>query len=317
MRILLVCWSCLVLCSIALSGQSPAAAIDHHQHFFSPSIAARADGVTPISAADLVRLLDAAGIRRAAVFSLAYQFGNPNQPPVEDEYGEVKAENDWTSREVARYPERLRGFCSINPLKAYAREEVTRCARDPHLRFGLKLHFGNSDVDVTNPEHVAKLRAVFGIANANRMAIVVHTRPSISRRRPYGATQARAFLDSLLPAAPDVPVQIAHLAGAGSYDDPLVDEAVQVFVDAIAKRDPRTANLYFDVSGVAGLGEWEKKAELIAARIRQLGVGRVLYGSDGTTDVLTPRTAWAAFRRLPLSDGEFQTIAASVAPYMR
>jgi predicted TIM-barrel fold metal-dependent hydrolase len=56
------------------------------------------------------------------VLSVAYQFGNPNKPPVEDEYAQVKAENDWTSREVARYPDRLRGFCSINPLKDYAIE---------------------------------------------------------------------------------------------------------------------------------------------------------------------------------------------------
>ena len=43
--------------------------------------------------ADLVKLLDLAGIRRAAVFSVAYQFGNPNRPPVSDEYAKVRAEN--------------------------------------------------------------------------------------------------------------------------------------------------------------------------------------------------------------------------------
>ena len=30
-----------------------------------------------------------------------------------------------------------------------------------------------------------------------------------------------------------------------------------------------------------------------------------------------PREAWAAFRRLPLTDKEFLTIAANVAPYLR
>jgi hypothetical protein len=34
-----------------------------------------------------VRLLDAAGIRQALVLSLAYQYGNPNRPPAENEYG--------------------------------------------------------------------------------------------------------------------------------------------------------------------------------------------------------------------------------------
>ena len=34
------------------------------------------------------------------------------------------------------------------------------------------------------------------------------------------------FLNEVLPVAPDVPVQIAHLTGAGAYDDPLVDQAL-------------------------------------------------------------------------------------------
>jgi hypothetical protein len=37
-------------------------------------------------------------------------------------------------------------------LKDYALEELARCAADPNLRRGLKLHFGNSVVDFHNPE---------------------------------------------------------------------------------------------------------------------------------------------------------------------
>lgn len=289
---------------------------DHHQHLFSPATTALS-GATPVSAGDLIRFLDEAGIRRAVVLSTAYQFGNPNRPPVDDEYAKVKAENDWTSQEVARFPDRLRGFCGVDPLKDYARDEVTRCARGPHLRFGLKLHFGNSDVDLENSQHRDRLREVFRIANANGMAIVVHMRPSVTRNRPYGRTQAQLFLRDILPAAPDVTVQIAHLAGAGGYDDPAVDQALAVFVEAIVKADVRTTHLYFDVSGVAGLGHWREKAGLIASRIRQLGVQRILYGSDGTPELLRPREAWAAFRQLPLSDAEFRVVESNEAPYMR
>jgi hypothetical protein len=48
----------------------------------------------------------------------------------------------------------------------------------------------------------------------------------------------------------DVPIQIAHLAGAGGYRDPLMDQALSVFVEAIQRGDPRTRNLYFDVTTV-------------------------------------------------------------------
>ena len=297
---------------------SRTAAVDHHQHLFSPAIAKLSPTLAPVDAAALVALLDAAGIERAVVLSLAYQYGNPNKPAVDDEYTQVKAENDWTSQEVAKYPDRLRGFCSINPLRSYALEEVNRCAKDPQLRAGLKMHFGNSDVDVTNPAHRDSLRAVFRAANAHRMAIIVHLRTTISKQRPYGAAHAHAFIDHLLPEAPDVPVQIAHLAGAGSYDQTVVDEAIAVFVDAIAKRDQRMPRVLFDVSGVAGLGPWKERAGLIATRIRQLGVERVLYGSDGAGGGNpTPREAVASFRELPLTADEFRTIEGNVAPYMR
>lgn len=62
----------------------------------------------------------------------------------------MKAENDWTSQQVAQYPDRLRGFCGVNPIRVYALDEIARCARDPQLRAGLKLHFGNSDVNVND-----------------------------------------------------------------------------------------------------------------------------------------------------------------------
>jgi predicted TIM-barrel fold metal-dependent hydrolase len=313
-----ILFACLSAASVNAVQDDIRPVADHHQHLYSPIIAPAAK-IPPITARDLIALLDAAGIRRAAVLSQAYSFGNPNRtPPVQNERARVIEENDWTSREVAQFPDRLVGFCGVNPLRDYALDEITRCARDPHLRTGLKLHFANSDVDVENPQHVERLRAVFRAANEHRMAIVVHIRSTVSRQRPYGAAQARAFLDNVLPFAPDVVVQIAHLTGAGGYDDPKVDEALGVFVDAIAAGDPRMARVYFDVSGVAGVGEWRGKADRIATRIRQLGIARILYGSDGAVGPgRKPAEAWASFRELPLSREEFRAIAANVAPYLQ
>jgi uncharacterized protein len=296
----------------------PAAVVDYHQHLFSPAITN--DGATrpAVSAKELIPLLDAAGIRKALVLSLAYQYGNPNRPPVENEYEKVKAENDWTSGQVAQYPDRLRGFCSVNPLKDYALDEIARCGKDEHLRRGLKMHFGNSDVDLSNADHVGRLKQVFALANRQQMAMVVHMRSSVTMKREYGASRAGAFLDEVLPSAADVPVQIAHLGGAGGYNDPGADEVIGVFVAAIAKKDPRVRRLYFDVSGVAGLGDWRPQAALIASRIAALGPERVLYGTDGAGGPnATPQQGWEAFRELPLTGAELGTIAGNVAPHMK
>jgi uncharacterized protein len=294
-------WAQACLLIVLFLGSLPASAqplADWHQHLFSPAAVARSPTLRVIDAAELIRLLDAAHIQRAVVLSTAYQLGSPNRPPVDDEYTRVKAENDWTSRQVALFPRRLRGFCSFNPLKDYALAELERCYADPQLRSGIKLHIGNSDVDLDNPAHVEHLRQVFRAANAHDMAIVVHLRSSISRARPYGSKQARTFLAEVLSQAPRSVIQIAHFAGAGSYEDPKVDEAMRVFIEAIRKADPRVANVYFDVSGVTGLGKWRTRADVIAMRIREVGLRRVLFGSDGAAGGnLAPKQAWETFRK--------------------
>jgi predicted TIM-barrel fold metal-dependent hydrolase len=301
--------------SLRAQRQAPRPAADHHQYLFGPLTQSLAPTTPRLDAEGLVRLLDAAGIGRAVVLSLGYQFGNPNRPPVEDEYAKVRGENDWTAQQVARHGNRLIGFCGVNPLKDYAEEEIRRCADEPSLRTGLKLHFGNSDVQLDDPEHVAKVRAVFARANAVGMAIAVHLHGSVNRKRPHGARQARTFLEQLLPAAPDVVVQIAHLTSAGGWESE-VDEAMSVFAEAIRRLDPRTQRLYFDISGV-GLPEWRKHAPAVAACIRQVGSDRMLFGSDGTAEFMRPIEAWEAYRQLPLNVQETFALAANVAPYLR
>jgi len=99
---------------------------------------------------------------------------------------------------------------------------------------------------------------------------------------------------------------------------PLVDRALSVFVDAIQTRDPRAKNLYFDVTSAALPSTTPEQMRQIATRVRQLGVERVLYGSDAATvGNLAPDEAWALFRKVPLTEAEFKTIENNVPPYMR
>ena len=252
--------------------------------------------------------MDEAGIRRGVVLSIAYQFGNPFRPTVANEYEQVKEENDWTAAQAALYPDRLVAFCGVNPLKDYALQEIDRCAQDLRLRRGLKLHFGNSDVEMDKPGHVEQIRRVFAAANRHRMAVVVHVRPNIDHGRPWGERQARIFLESVLPEAKDVVVQIAHIASAGRYEDEGVDKALGVFADAIADKDPRMKLVYFDIS----VASWESKKEILQRQLRTIGMERLLYGSDSP-----PLAAWKSFRQLPLSMGELKRIEDNVAPYLQ
>ena len=292
-------------------------AADHHQHVFSPAYVKKflPPGSNTITAPDLIGLLDQAGIRRAVLLATGYSFGRPGSEPP-DEYAAVKAENNWAAAQAALFPKRLTAFCGFNPLKEYALDELARCAEDPNLRRGIKLHFGSSDVQTEIPEHFEKVKKVFQAANKQRMAIVVHMRASISKKRPYGPEQARAFLE-LLSYAPDIPVQVAHLASSGpGYVDPAAHSVIEVLAEAVAKKDPRTRKLWFDVASNAHRGNSAEVSELMVKFIRRIGVKRILYGTDAATgNNLRPRESWEAFRQLKLSKKEIKTIAENVAPY--
>ena len=308
-------WVSLIIASADASPPPPPPVIDYHQHLFSPDLAKLIGAAEAIDADKLIALLDSAGIRKALVLSTAYSWSNPARNVANDSE-HVKADNDWTAAQVAKYPDRLRAFCGVGPVRDYALAEIARCAANPLLRTGLKLHIGNSGADYHSSEDLEKLRQVFRAANAHHMAIVIHMRASINKHLPYGRAEAQIFYDSILPSASDIPIQIAHLAGAGGYDS-VTDAALSVFVDAMQRRDPRAQRLWFDVTTVTRNASPDNLL-LIASRIRQLGVQRVLYGSDAAGGGnLAPRESWVEFLRLPLTEAEFRTIATNVAPYMK
>ena len=263
---------------------------------------------SPLDADAVIKELDEAGIGKAMVLSVAYWFGSEFRGlEGETEHRLVRAENDWAASQAERYPDRLISACSVNPLAPYALDEVRRCGQSKRHR-ALKLHLGNSSVDLRKPEHSEAVGAVFAEANRHKLGIIVHlwTDPSFETE---GAAHAAAFLQHVLPKAPNSAVQIAHMAGGGRATQP----ALKVLADAITANDPRTRNLYFDVATLVD-GETPANLKLDAERMRQIGMKRILFGSDTRIPSLT---GWASLHALPLTEEEFRTIAANVAPYAR
>jgi predicted TIM-barrel fold metal-dependent hydrolase len=260
------------------------------------------------TAEEYIDELNTAGIKRGVILSTAFVFGGP------DEYEKVKAENNWVAEQVTRFPDRLVGFCSFNPLNDYALAELSRCAKMPQIK-GLKLHFENSGVDLRKPDHLEKIRQVFKAANDARLPIVAHIATPETRKTEVAARESSMiFLNQVLPVAPDIEIQLAHLAGSGSFD-PVNVAAFTVFADSISSGDKRTKNLYFDISG--GIIDKESAARLVKA-MRKVGLKRFLFGSDRSgTNNPPPGEAWKRFLQFPLNEDEFKTIAANVMPWVK
>lgn len=259
----------------------------------------------------LIKLLDQADIERAVVMSVAYFFESGVLPPQPGGPALLRQENDWTAAEVAKHPDRLVAFCGINPLAEQALAEMQRCKEKLGM-VGVKLHFGNSAVDLEKPAHLARIQQLFASADRLGMPVAAHL---WTGGKKYGRKDAEIFLADVLPYAPGVVVQIMHMAGGGPG---WTDEALEVFAKAVEAGDPRTRNLYFDVATVADL-QTHAQLQLLARRIRQIGLERILYGSDasfGGRD--TADQEWGTFRGMvPLTDAEFAIIRDNVAPYLR
>ena len=279
--------------------------VDYHQHLVSAAFAPIAKMAERDGAA-LVRELDEAGIERAVVLSVGYSFADERKK-LTDPDRLTREENDWTSAEVTKNAPRLIGFCSANPLRPMALEELDRCLGLPGMT-GIKVHLGNAGITLRDSAHLARIQQLFALAQRRRAPVLIHMRARGGTN--YGAEDARIFLDEIVPQAPDIEIVIAHLGASSPGYPPQNDEVMAVFAAAAERKDPRMANLYIDVSANVTDEIPAADAALIAQRVRQLGPRRVLYGSDLSVPGGSIRRGWEIFRtRVPLKEEELQQIA--------
>src|SRR4051794_8794690 len=109
--------ACSTVRPAAQNDSVPAPRVAAHQHLISPAFTKIIDQ-PELNGADLLRLLDAAGIQRGVVLSMGYSFGDERKKAkVADFDRATTVENDWTSQQVVSSQGRLIGFCSVNPLR--------------------------------------------------------------------------------------------------------------------------------------------------------------------------------------------------------
>ncbi len=212
------------------------------------------------------------------------------------------AENDFTAEEVAKAPDRLIGFCGINPLYPGALEEVDRClALDGMV--GIKLQMPLSGMDLANADHASALSAVFDKAVEHDAPVQLH---SLSPDDPpYDAT-ATTNLGDIITAHPDVRVLHSHCGG-------FIDEHTRHFW--LANIRPNVDTSFLDLSEC--LLNFEdapiSKRELMVWMLRKWGIERVLWSSDnlvlrGPTSRLKPLAALDTLTKFPFTQEEIDII---------
>jgi len=271
-----------------IAGNDTVTVFDHHVHALSPALIERwkSAGI-PFSKPDyaysdidsILRYDPADGI---FLVSMAYLWSTPGFSD-SAERSNVSRENDFVAGLARKHPGRVFAFCAVDPLTPYAVGELRRCRHDLGA-FGLKLHLAASQVDLTKPAHLARVREVLAAASSEGMPVLVHLAPA-----PEGAGNAAAALliDSVLVPAPPLDLIFAHLGTSGGFTFE-TSSFIGRFAESFRSRpELRKHTIRFDISAVALVEESEQVPALtpedfntLASGLRELGLDRVVFGTD-------------------------------------
>ena len=212
-------------------------ALDAHTHM-GRRTTPLGHGVASFLGNDLVRNLDEAGLDRAVAFPL----GAP--------YTDYSESNKIIAEEVVKYPQRIIGFCRINPNfgPEATIKSLDHCLGTLQLK-GIKLH---PEIEFFDPNEEALMEPVYHAARRYRVPIIFHTGMS--------SKAAPAVVAELAARYRDVAVILGHM-GVSEY----VKQAV------VAAR--QNENIFLETS-VAG---W---MPLLLEAFRGVGASKLLFGSD-------------------------------------
>jgi predicted TIM-barrel fold metal-dependent hydrolase len=275
---------------------SNAAAIDVHLHLGSQVIAdVYTGGEAPASTVeDLVARLDEANVERGVVLAAGYM----GWPLGFTDDSNVAPENDFVAGEIAKYPDRLIGFCGINPLFDSALAEIDRCL-DLEGMVGLKLHMAGSGVDLTDPGDVAALDAVFARAEALDVPVLIHAGTEFGL-----ALDSAGFTNLALILDEHAAVRVVHAHCAGPRDDQGIEAWIRNGLVGENSFVEGSACLAYFKDAPAGV------KERIVWQFRNWGIDRVFLGSDyisfGVDE--TPKEAIETLLSYPFTQAEIDTI---------
>lgn len=279
----------------------------------------------PTGSDQVIKMIDEAEVEHGALLSVAYFFAAPDVD-FPNEYEKVREENNYVTNQAAKYPERLVAFCSVNPLSSYAEEEIRRCSDLPQV-VGLKLHLANSDIDLRNENHVQKLSSIIELSEQLDLAVLIHL---FTRNPDYGEKDAAIFVNDILADAPNLTVQLAHLGGAGAFNE-TTSEVIDYFEKASTEKPNLIdKDLFFDLSATVlnpevamARGDTTRAEEIrmnnkaVAQKLVTLNSNRLLFGTDWIAVSRRPDDYSALFKSLPIQPSLLKEIFKNEAPYFK
>jgi len=266
--------------------------IDFHTHIFPKDICEHRDNYftgepefkllydSPksrlVGATELISTMDEQGIDKSVVFGFPWNCFETTQ-----------FQNDYILEMVQTHPDRLIGFCCLNPSHPYAAKEVDRC-----IQGGLKgvgeLAFYQSGIDepVLNA-----LSPIMSLCAENRLPVLIHTNEPIGHAYPGKAPMTLSEIYRMVQRFPHNVIILAHWGGGLPFYHLLKKEVKESL-----------ENVYVDTAASPFL--YDHAIYQVAAAA--FGYEKILLGSD--FPLLKPLRYIVEMKKAGLQDGQIRAI---------
>jgi len=260
--------------------------IDSHTHIYSVKIRENKEAYFPVDpvfkkfynspkaklagADDVIDSMDKYQVDMSVVFGFPW-----------NNISILKEQNDYIIKSVAKYPDRLIGFCCLDPFITDAVKEVERCL-DAGLKGVGELFFPNKGI---NKACLKSLAPIMEITLDKDLPVLIHTNEPVGHIYPGKTPLTLNQIYTMIKWFPENKIILAHMGGGILFFNLLKKEVKESF-----------KNVYFDTAVSTLL--YDKK--VIPMAIDIVGADKIVFGSDFPIEA--PANYFEAFEQTGMSD---------------
>ena len=266
--------------------------IDFHTHIFPKAIRENREAYFPsepafkllydnpganlVGATGIVAAMDQEGVDKSVVFGFPWQNSKT-----------AIKHNDYILEVMEKYPQRLIGFCCLDPFSREAAAETERCLQAGFAGLG-ELAFYQSGIE---NKALDKLAPLMEICRDKDCPTLIHTNEPVGHIYPGKTPNTLRQIYNLIQRFPQNKIVLAHWGGGIFFFNLLKKEVKESF-----------KNVYFDTAASPFL--YDPKIYRYAKEI--IGLDKILFGSD--FPLLKPARYFKELDNSGLSKSEIESI---------
>ena len=234
-----------------------------------------------VGASETIAMMDAQCVDKSVIFGFPWRNADT-----------FRRNNDYVLEAVTRYPDRLIGFCCLDPAHPDAPAEVERCLQAGMSGVG-ELAFYTSGIDDSCLDH---LDPIVAHARNYNCPVMLHTNEPVGHHYPGKSPNTLLQIYSLVQRFSQNKIILAHWGGG-------------LFFYALLKKEvrPTLANVWFDTAASPYLYQ----PEIYHLALETAGADKILLGSD--FPLLKPQRYIAEMAQAGLSEAQQNAICGSNA----